>query len=46
MALQASGTPIKFSEIAAEFGTPTDNKLGAYRVSENVGTLSGLPLDI
>ena len=44
MALQASGT-IKFSEIATEFGYPTDNKFGNYRVSVSLGGLSNLPLD-
>jgi len=45
MALQASGT-IRYSEIIAEFGTPNNGGLGEYRVSENVGSLSNLPLDI
>jgi hypothetical protein len=45
MALQESG-PIKFSDIAREFGTPTGKNLGAYRISSPpVGSLSGLPLD-
>ena len=44
MALQASGT-IKFSEIATEFGYPTDNKFGNYRVNLTLGGLSNLPLD-
>ena len=44
MALQASGT-IRYSEIIAEFGTPNNGGLGQYRVSENVGSLSNLPLD-
>jgi hypothetical protein len=44
MALQASG-PISFSQIANEFGLPPGKNLGAYRVSESVGSLSGLPLD-
>ena len=44
MALQASGT-IKFSEIATEFGYPTENKLGNYRVSQTLGGLSNIPLD-
>ena len=44
MALQASG-PISFSQIANEFGTPPGKNLGAYRVSQTVGTLSSLPLD-
>ena len=44
MALQASGT-IKYSEIIAEFGTPNSGGIGEYRLSENVGTLTNLPLD-
>ena len=44
MALQASGT-IKYSEIIAEFGTPNNGGLGEFRLSENVGSLSNLPLD-
>jgi hypothetical protein len=44
MALQSSG-PISFSQIANEFGTPSGKNLGAYRISENVGSLSNLPLD-
>ena len=45
MALTASGT-IKYSEIIAEFGTPNNGGLGEFRLSENVGTLTNLPLDI
>lgn len=45
MALQASGTPLKFSEISAEFGLPPGRNLGAYRVSENIGSLLNMPLD-
>ena len=44
MALQASGQ-IKYSEIITEFGTPNTGGLGEFRVSENVGSLSNLPLD-
>lgn len=44
MALQASGT-IKFSEIAAEFGYTTGNSFGSYRVKQDIGGLSNLPLD-
>jgi hypothetical protein len=44
MALQSSGA-ISFSQIVDEFGTPSGNNLGAFRVSENVGSLSNLPLD-
>ena len=45
MAIRPSGSPLKFSDIALEFGTPTDNKLGAYRVNETIGTLTDIPLD-
>jgi hypothetical protein len=45
MALQSSGSPISFSQIADEFGVPSGNRLGSYRVTESVGTLSNLPLD-
>jgi hypothetical protein len=44
MALQASGS-ISFVQIANEFGTPPGKNLGAYRISQTVGTLSNLPLD-
>ena len=44
MALQASGQ-IKYSEIIAEFGTPSSGGIGEYRLSENVGSLTNLPLD-
>ena len=44
MALTASGQ-IKYSEIIAEFGTPNSGGLGEFRLSENVGTLTNLPLD-
>lgn len=45
MTIKAAGSQLKFSEIAAEFGTPSGNNLGAYRVSETNGTLSNMPLD-
>ena len=45
MALQASGQ-IKYSEIIAEFGTPNSGGIGEYRLSESVGTLTNLPIDI
>ena len=45
MALQASGQ-IKYSEIIAEFGTPNTGGIGEYRLSENVGSLSNIPLDV
>ena len=44
MALQSSGA-ISYSDIKTEFGDPTNKNIGAYRVSQNVGELSGLPLD-
>ena len=49
MTIKASGTSLSFTEIAAEFGNPTDNKLGNYRVTyDNTpqgGSFSNLPLD-
>jgi len=45
MAIKAPGPSLNFSEIAAEFGNPAANNLGAYRVSQDVGTLQRLPLD-
>ena len=45
MALTASGT-IKYSEIIAEFGTPNNGGLGEFRISEDVGSLQNLPLDV
>jgi len=42
------GTPqnsISFDQITDEFGNPTQNKLGAYRISQDIGGLSNLPLD-
>ena len=45
MALQGSGR-ISFSDIRNEFGTPQNNNIGAYRVSETYGAMFGnLPLD-
>lgn len=44
MALPASGS-ISFSQISNEFGLPSGRNLGAYRISQSVGTLSNLPLD-
>ena len=45
MTIKTSGTPLKFSEIAAEFGLPVGRNIGAYRISQSVGTLDSLPLD-
>ena len=44
MALQSSGQ-ISYSDIQNEFGSPGNGGIGAYRVSQSVGTLSNLPLD-
>ena len=48
MALQASGNPIKYSQIIAEFGTPNTGGLGQFRLDggENVGSLTQIPLDV
>ena len=45
MAVKASGSPLKFTEIEAEFGQNNDRDLGEYRVSQTVGGLSSQPLD-
>ena len=45
MPIRSSGSDFKFSEITNEFGLPSGRNLGAYRVSQNVGTLTSLPLD-
>jgi len=42
MAIKASGS-ISFSDITNEFGLTS---LGAYRIRQNVGSLSDLPLDV
>lgn len=44
MTIKASGSSLSYTEIAAEFGNPTGKNLGAYRVSQTVGTLT-LALD-
>lgn len=44
MALQSSG-PISASQISNEFGQVTNISLGAYRVSQTVGSLNNLALD-
>tara|TARA_Y100000385_G_C13084112_1_gene635512 strand:+ start:727 stop:1872 length:1146 start_codon:yes stop_codon:yes gene_type:complete len=51
MTIKSSGSPLKFSDIANEFGTPTDNKLGNYRVNQEVGDADfrldeGMPIGI
>jgi len=43
MTIKASGSPLSFSEIRAEFGN--SNTLGGYRVSQDIGSLIQLPLD-
>ena len=44
MTLQSTGQ-LKFSDITAEFGQPSGKNIGAYRVSQNIGSLTNLPLD-
>jgi hypothetical protein len=44
MTLQSSGK-ISFSDIRNEFGEPNGKNLGAYRVSEDIGALTDMPLD-
>jgi len=44
MTIKASGSSLSYTEIAAEFGNPAGKNIGAYRVSQAVGTLT-LPLD-
>ena len=45
MAIKNSGSSLSFSEIEAEFGSNGSRSLGSYRVTQNVGSLSNLPLD-
>ncbi len=45
MAIKNSGSSLSFSEIEAEFGSNGTRSLGSYRLSQNVGSLSNLPLD-
>jgi len=50
MTIKSSGgnpptNPLSFTEISNEFGLPPGKNLGAYRVSQSVGSLSDLPLD-
>lgn len=45
MTIKASGTPLSFTEIQDEFGLPPGRNIGAYRVSQTVGSLANLPLD-
>ena len=45
MTIKSSGSQLSFTNIADEFGFPSNNNLGAYRVSQDVGSLNDLPLD-
>ena len=45
MTIKNSGSSLSFTEISNEFGQPPGKNIGAYRVSQNVGSLSNLPLD-
>ena len=45
MAIKSSGSSLAFSEIEAEFGQNGGRSLGAYRLTQSVGSLSNLPLD-
>lgn len=44
MTLPSTGS-ISFSQIQGEFGLPPSKNLGAYRISQSVGSLDNLPLD-
>ena len=45
MTIKSSGSSLAFSEIETEFGANGSRSLGAYRITQNVGELSNLPLD-
>ena len=45
MTIKSSGEQLKFTEIEKEFGENPKRSLGTYRVSQNVGSLTNLPLD-
>ena len=45
MTIKSSGSSLAFSEIESEFGSNGSRSLGAYRLSQSVGSLSNLPLD-
>ncbi|MEC8550993.1 MAG: hypothetical protein VXY93_10890 [Pseudomonadota bacterium] len=45
MTIKSSGSSLSFSEIEAEFGQNGGRSLGAYRLTQSVGSLSNLPLD-
>jgi hypothetical protein len=44
MTIKSSGSSLSFGEIAVEFGLPSGKNLGAYRVSQTIGSLQNLPL--
>ena len=44
MTIKNSGSSLSFTEISNEFGLPPNKNLGAYRISDNIGSLT-LPLD-
>ena len=46
MTIKSSGNPLAFSEIETEFGANGTRSLGSYRLTQSVGTLSNLPLDL
>ena len=43
--IKPSGSSLAFTEIENEFGENPKRSLGTYRVSQNVGSLTNLPLD-
>ena len=45
MTIKSSGSSLAFSEIESEFGSNGTRSLGSYRLTQNVGSLSNLPLD-
>ena len=45
MAIKGSGSSLSFTEIESEFGANGSRSLGAYRLTQSVGSLSNLPLD-
>ena len=45
MTIKSSGSSLSFSEIETEFGANGSRSLGGYRLTQNVGSLSNLPLD-
>jgi len=48
MTIKSSGSPnppLSFAEIEAEFGANGERSLGDYRLTQNIGELSNIPLD-